>query len=152
LLYGLREAIAMLLEEGLDAVFARHLRLAAATRAAVAHWGLEILCREPSEYSPVLTAVLLPAGHDADAFRQTVLENSNMSLGSGLARLAGKVFRIGHLGQCNELTLLGALSGVEMGLAAAGVPHRSGGVEAAMRSLASCSEHLAPSHLKVVQS
>jgi len=152
LLYGLREAIAMLLDEGLDAVFARHLRLAAATRAAVAHWGLEILCREPSEYSPVLTAVLMPAGHDADVFRQIVLDNSNMSLGSGLARLAGKAFRIGHLGQCNELTLLGALSGVEMGLAAAGVPHRSGGVEAAMRSLASWSEHQAPSHLKVVQS
>jgi alanine-glyoxylate transaminase / serine-glyoxylate transaminase / serine-pyruvate transaminase len=135
LLYGLREAIAMLLEEGLEAVFARHKRLAAATRAAVTHWGLEVLCLEPSEYSPVLTAVLMPPGHDADKFRKVVLENYNMSLGSGLTKLAGKVFRIGHLGECNELTLMGALSGVEMGLAAAGVPHRAGGVDAAMASL-----------------
>ena len=109
LLYGLREAIAMLQEEGLDNVFARHKRLAAATRAAVTHWGLEVLCLEPAEYSPVLTAVLMPPGHDADKFRKTVLDNYNMSLGSGLTKLAGKVFRIGHLGECNELTLLGAL-------------------------------------------
>ena len=103
LLYGLREAIAMLLEEGLDAVFARHKRLAAATRAAVAQWGLEVLCLEPAEFSPVLTAVLMPPGHDADKFRKTVLETYNMSLGSGLSKVAGKVFRIGHLGECNEL-------------------------------------------------
>ena len=132
LLYGLREAIAMLLEEGLENVFARHKRLAAATRAAVTHWGLEVLCQEPAEYSPVLTAVLMPPGHDADQFRKIVLDNYNMSLGSGLSKLAGKVFRIGHLGECNELTLLGALTGVEMGLSLAGVPHRAGGVAAAM--------------------
>src|ERR1700761_728534 len=151
LLYGLREAIAMLLEEGLDNVFARHKRLAAATRAAVTHWGLEVLCLEPSEYSPVLTAVLMPPGHDADKFRKTVLDNYNMSLGSGLSKVAGKVFRIGHLGECNELTLMGALSGVEMGLAAAGVPHRSGGVDAAMKSLEDADQSNAPSHLKMVK-
>ena len=99
----------MLFEEGLDEVFARHLRLAAATRAAVAHWGLEVLCLEPAEYSPVLTAVLMPPGHDADKFRKTVREAYNMSLGTGLSKVAGKVFRIGHLGECNELTLMGAL-------------------------------------------
>jgi len=92
--------------------------------------GLEVLCLDPSEYSPVLTAVLMPPGHDADKFRKIVLDNYNMSLGSGLSKVAGKVFRIGHLGECNELTLMGALSGVEMGLAAAGVPHRAGGVDA----------------------
>ncbi|HLW90295.1 MAG TPA: alanine--glyoxylate aminotransferase family protein [Roseiarcus sp.] len=135
LLFGLREAIAILLEEGLDCVFARHERLAAATRAAVRAWGLEILCQTPSEYSPVLTAVVMPAGHDADQFRQLVLKKYNMSLGAGLSKLAGRVFRIGHLGECNELVLLGALSGVEMGLAAAGVPHRAGGVAAAMTEL-----------------
>jgi alanine-glyoxylate transaminase/serine-glyoxylate transaminase/serine-pyruvate transaminase len=102
LLYGLREAIAMLLDEGLDKVFARHQRLAAATRAAVNHWGLEVLCQEPKDFSPVLTAVLMPPGHDADQFRQVVLDNYNMSLGSGLSKVAGKVFRIGHLGECNE--------------------------------------------------
>src|SRR2546425_4753239 len=132
LLYGLREAIAMLLEEGLDTVFARHQRLAAATRAAVNQWGLEALCQEPQEYSPVLTAVLMPPGHDADQFLQVVADNYNMSLGAGLSHVAGKVFRIGHLGECNELTLLGALTGVEMGLSVAGVPHRAGGVAAAM--------------------
>src|SRR5207249_2068717 len=131
LLYGLREAIAMLLEEGLDNVFARHQRLAAATRAAVNHWGLEVLCQEPQEHSPVLTAVLMPPGHDADQFRQVVLDNYNMSLGAGLSKVAGKVFRIGHLGECNELMLLGALTGVEMGLSVAGVPHRSGGDQCA---------------------
>jgi alanine-glyoxylate transaminase/serine-glyoxylate transaminase/serine-pyruvate transaminase len=132
MLYGLREAIAMLLEEGLDAVFARHQRLAAATRAAVGAWGLEIFCQEPAEYSPVLTAVLMPAGHDADRFRAVVLEKCNMSLGAGLSKVAGKLFRIGHLGVCNDLTLMGALSGVEMGLAYAGVPHRAGGAQAAL--------------------
>src|SRR5437667_12441816 len=116
----------MLLEEGLDAVFARHQRLAAATRTAVQHWGLEVLCLEPSEHSPVLTAVLMPPGHDADQFRQVVLDNYNMSLGAGLSKVAGKVFRIGHLGECNELTLLGALTGVELGLSVVGVPHRAG--------------------------
>ena len=135
LLYGLREAIAMLLEEGLDQVFARHQRLAAATRAAVDHWGLEVLCLEPKDFSPVLTAVLMPPGHDADQFRQVVLDKFNMSLGSGLSKVAGKVFRIGHLGECNELTLMAALSGVEMGLRVAGVPHRAGGVDAAMALL-----------------
>src|SRR3954469_22575609 len=151
LLYGLREAIAMLLEEGLDAVFARHQRLAAATRAAVRHWGLEVLCLEPSEYSPVLTAVLMPPGHDADQFRKVVLDKYNMSLGSGLGKAAGKVFRIGHLGECNELTLMGALSGVEMGLAAVGVPHRAGGVDAAMKFLEGRNEANSPAHLKVVK-
>jgi alanine-glyoxylate transaminase/serine-glyoxylate transaminase/serine-pyruvate transaminase len=135
LLFGLREAIALLLEVGLDKVFARHQRLAAATRAAVNHWGLEVLCQEPRDFSPVLTAVLMPPGHDADQFRQTVLDNYNMSLGSGLSKVAGKVFRIGHLGECNELTLLAALTGVEMGLSVAGVPHRAGGVDAAMSHL-----------------
>ena len=151
LLYGLKEAIAMMLEEGLDNVFARHKRLAAATRAAVTHWGLEVLCQEPAEYSPVLTAVLMPPGHDADKFRKIALEKYNISLGSGLSKVAGKVFRIGHLGECNELTLLGALSGVEMGLSAAGVPHRSGGVDAAMKALESADTSNAPSHLKMVQ-
>jgi len=151
LLYGLRESIAMLLEEGLDAVFARHKRLAAATRAAVAHWGLEVLCQDPAEYSPVLTAVLMPPGHDADKFRKIVLDNYNMSLGSGLSKVAGKVFRIGHLGECNALTLMGALSGVEMGLAAAGVPHRAGGVDAAMKSLEDPTGSNSPAHLKVVK-
>ncbi|MGB6256414.1 MAG: aminotransferase class V-fold PLP-dependent enzyme, partial [Bradyrhizobium sp.] len=144
LLYGLREAIAMMLEEGLDNVFARHKRLAAATRAAVTHWGLEVLCQEPAEYSPVLTAVLMPPGHDADKFRKITLDKYNISLGSGLSKVAGKVFRIGHLGECNELMLLGALSGVEMGLSAAGVPHRSGGVDAAMKSLEERPEGNAP--------
>jgi len=134
LLYGLKEALAMLQEEGLDNVFARHQRLAAACRAAVKAWGLEVLCQDPSEQSPVLTAVLMPPSHDADRFRKITLEKYNISLGSGLGKVAGKVFRIGHLGECNELSLLGALSGVELGLSAAGVPHRSGGVAAAMAS------------------
>ncbi|MGX1785504.1 pyridoxal-phosphate-dependent aminotransferase family protein [Bosea sp. NPDC055332] len=135
LLYGLKEALAMLEEEGLDEVFARHQRLASACRAAVKAWGLEVLCENPAEHSPVLTAVLMPPSHDADRFRKIALEKFNISLGSGLGKVAGKVFRIGHLGECNELALLGALSGVEMGLAAAGVPHRSGGVTAAMADL-----------------
>lgn len=135
LLYGLRESIAMLLEEGLHEVFVRHLRLAAATRAAVKAWGLEVLCLEPSEFSPVLTAVLMPPGYDADDFRKVTLEKFNVSLGTGLTKLAGKVFRIGHLGDCNEVVLLGALAGVEGGLGAAGVPHRPGGVTAAIADL-----------------
>jgi alanine-glyoxylate transaminase/serine-glyoxylate transaminase/serine-pyruvate transaminase len=137
LLYGLREALVMLREEGLQRVFARHARHAEATRRAVRAWDLEILCAEPAEYSNVLTAVMMPAGHDADAFRATVLERFDMSLGTGLAKLAGKVFRIGHLGDFNDLTLMGTLAGVEMGLAIAGVPHRAGGVQEAMKYLAS---------------
>src|SRR5262249_4856299 len=154
LLYGLREAIAMLLEEGLDNVFARHQRLAAATRAAVNHWGLEVLCQEPSQYSQVFTAVLVltPTGHDADQFLQVVLDNYDMSLGAGLSKVAGKVFRIGHLGECNELTLLGALTGVEMGLSVAGVPHRSGGVDAAMKFFEERSQRNSTPHLKAVVS
>ncbi|RDJ23184.1 aminotransferase class V-fold PLP-dependent enzyme [Bosea caraganae] len=144
LLYGLKEAVAMLREEGLDNVFARHKRLAAATRKAVEAWGLEVLCQNPAEYSPVLTAVLMPPSHDADHYRKVTLEKFNISLGSGLGKVAGKVFRIGHLGECNELTLIGALSGVEMGLAAAGVPHRSGGVQAAMAALEGNVEANAP--------
>lgn len=135
LLYGLREAIAIMREEGLPAVFARHERLAKATRAAVQGWGLEVLCEEPSEYSPVLTAVVMPDGHDADAFRQLALDRFNISLGAGLSKLSGKVFRIGHLGECNDLMLMGALSGVEMALGAAGVPHQRGGATAAMSVL-----------------
>jgi alanine-glyoxylate transaminase / serine-glyoxylate transaminase / serine-pyruvate transaminase len=136
LLYALSEAIDMLHEEGLDRVFARHKRHAEATRRAARAWGLEILCRDPKCYSPVLTAIMMPAGHDADAFRKVVLEHFDMSLGSGLSKLAGKVFRIGHLGDTNDLTILGALSGVEMGLELAGVPHNKGGAQAAMDYLA----------------
>jgi len=133
LLYGLREALHMLLEEeGLDNVFARHDRHAEATRRAVRAWGLEILCQNPAEYSSALTAVLMPDGHSEVAFRKIVLERFNMSLGSGLGRIADKVFRIGHLGDFNDLTLLGTLAGVEMGLELAGVPHQKGGVAAAM--------------------
>jgi alanine-glyoxylate transaminase / serine-glyoxylate transaminase / serine-pyruvate transaminase len=136
LLYGLREAIAMLLEEGLDQVFARHARLAEATRCAVRGWGLEILCANPEQQSNSLTAVLLPNGHDADRLRQIVLERFDLSLGTGLGRLQGKVFRIGHLGDFNELMLAGTLCGVEMGLALAGVPFRHSGVSAALEYLA----------------
>ena len=132
LLYGLAEAIDMLNEEGLAHVFARHDRHAEATRRAVTAWGLEVLCKEPRHYSSSLTAVVMPAGHNADAFRKVVLDHFDMSLGTGLNKLAGKVFRIGHLGDTNELTILGALTGVEMGLGLFGVPHRQGGVQAAM--------------------
>ena len=135
LLYGLAEAIDMLHEEGLDNVFKRHDRHAAATRKAVQAWGLEVLCQEPKDYSSALTAVLLPDGHNADAFRAGVLQNFNMSLGNGLAKLAGKVFRIWHLGDFNDLMLLGTLSGVEMGLSLANIPHQKGGVDAAMNML-----------------
>ncbi|MYZ43025.1 pyridoxal-phosphate-dependent aminotransferase family protein [Schauerella aestuarii] len=136
LLYGLHEALAMLQAEGLDRVFARHQRHAEATRRAVQAWGLEILCLDPARYSPALTAVMMPGGAGADAFRKVVLERFNMSLGQGLGKMADKIFRIGHLGDFNDLTLCGTLAGVEMGLAAAGVPHRSGGVQAAMDYLA----------------
>ena len=135
LLYGLAEAIDMLHEEGLDVVFARHDRHAAATRRAVQAWGLEVLCQEPRDFSSSLTAVLLPDGHDADAFRAGVLKKFNMSLGNGLSKLAGKVFRIGHLGDFNDLMLLGTLSGIEMGLSLADIPHQKGGVDAAMSVL-----------------
>lgn len=133
LLYGLREALKMLVEEeGLDNVFRRHDRHAEATRRAVRAWGLEILCLNPAEYSSALTAVLMPQGHSEVAFRKVVLERFDMSLGSGLGKIADKVFRIGHLGDFNDLTLMGTLAGVEMGLELAGVPHKKGGVAAAM--------------------
>jgi alanine-glyoxylate transaminase/serine-glyoxylate transaminase/serine-pyruvate transaminase len=138
LLYGLAEAIDMLHEEGLENVFARHDRHAEATRRAVRAWGLEILCREPKYYSSSLTAVMMPDGHDADAFREKTLAHFDMSLGTGLTKLAGRVFRIGHLGDTNDLTILGALAGVEMGLSVAGVPHRQGGVQAAINYLTEC--------------
>jgi alanine-glyoxylate transaminase / serine-glyoxylate transaminase / serine-pyruvate transaminase len=137
LLYGLVEAIDMLHEEGLDPVFARHAVLAEATRCAVRAWGLEILCRDPAYYSPTITAVLLPAGHDADAFRELALARFNISLGTSFGKFAGQYFRIGHLGDTNALTLVGALAGVEMTLKLRGVPHRSGGVQAAMEYLTS---------------
>jgi alanine-glyoxylate transaminase/serine-glyoxylate transaminase/serine-pyruvate transaminase len=136
LLYGLHESLAMLMEEGLDHVFARHHRLAEATRLAVAGWGLEVLCRDPARTSDSLTAVVTPDGHDADDVRKVILERFDMSLGVGLGPLAGKVFRIGHLGDLNDLTLAGTLAGVEMGLSLAGVPHDKGGVSAALDYLA----------------
>jgi alanine-glyoxylate transaminase/serine-glyoxylate transaminase/serine-pyruvate transaminase len=132
MLYALGEAIDMLHEEGLENVFARHDRHAEATRRAAKAWGLEILCKEPRHYSSSLTAILMPAGHDADNFRKVALEHFDVSLGTGLSKVAGKVFRIGHLGDTNDLTIVGALAGVEMGLALAGVPHKKGGVQAAM--------------------
>ena len=139
LLYGLREALVMLLdEEGLDAVFARHQRHGEATRRAVRAWGLEVLAADPREYSGSLTAVLVPAGQDADRVRKAILEAFDMSLGTGLGKLAGKVFRIGHLGDFNDLTLMGTLAGVEMGLALASVPVKKEGVRAAMEYLSEC--------------
>jgi alanine-glyoxylate transaminase / serine-glyoxylate transaminase / serine-pyruvate transaminase len=135
LLYGLREALQMLSEEGWPNVFRRHQRHAEATRAAVRAWGLEIVCEDPREYSGSLTAIFIPEGHDADRFRGIVLDHFDMSLGAGLGKLAGKVFRIGHLGSFNDLMLVGTLGGVEMGLRLAGVPHRDGGVMAALESL-----------------
>jgi alanine-glyoxylate transaminase/serine-glyoxylate transaminase/serine-pyruvate transaminase len=136
LIYGLREAISMLAEEGLQNVFLRHDRYAEATRCAVRAWGLEILCANPEEYSSSLTAILMPKGYSADAFRKVILENFNMSLGNGLGKVADKVFRIGHLGDFNDLMLAGTLSGVEMGLALAGIPSSTGGVQAALDYLA----------------
>ena len=132
LLFALREAIRMLEEEGLENVFARHKRHGAATRAAAKAWGLDLVCLDPQAYSPALTAVMVPDGHDADAFRKAVLDNFDMSLGTGLGKLKGRAFRIGHIGHFNDLMLMGTLSGVEMGLDLAKVPHRSGGVIAAM--------------------
>ncbi len=135
MLYGLHEAAAMLLEEGLDNVFARHQRHAEATRRAVRAWDLEILCRNPVEYSGVVTAVMMPEGYDADALRREILARYDMSLGMGLGKVAGRVFRIGHLGYFNDLTLCGTLCGVEMGLAAMQVPHKQGGVGEALAYL-----------------
>ncbi len=132
LLYGLSEAIDMLAEEGLDNVFARHKRHSEATRRAINTWGLEILCRNPDEYSHSLTAVMMPDGHSADNYRRMVLEHFDMSLGSGLGKVADRIFRIGHLGDINDLTLLGTLAGVEMGLSLANVPHSPNGVKSAM--------------------
>jgi alanine-glyoxylate transaminase/serine-glyoxylate transaminase/serine-pyruvate transaminase len=138
LLYGLREALRMLQEEGLENVFARHDRHAEATRRAVRAWGLEVLCAVPEEYSSSLTAVMTPPGHDADHVRKVILDAFDMSLGTGLGKLAGKVFRIGHLGDFNDLALAGTLAGVEMGLGLAGVPHKKGGAQAALDHLVEC--------------
>ena len=135
LLFGLREALRMITEEGLPGVFTRHRRLAEAARAAVRGWNLEIQCERDEEHSPVVTTVLMPGGHDADRFRQVVLDRFNMSLGAGLGRLKGRTFRIGHLGDFNELMLIGMLGGVELGLGAAGVPFTRGGVDAALALL-----------------
>ena len=135
LLFGLNEAILILKEEGLENVFARHKRYAEATRLAVQTWGLEVLCENENDFSNTLTAVLLPDGHNADEFRSIVLDNFNMSLGNGLSRLAGKVFRIGHLGDFNDLMLVATLGGIEMGLSKSSVPHQVGGTQAAMQFL-----------------
>ena len=135
LLYGLKEAIKMLHEEGLDKVFKRHDRHAKATRLAVQAWGLEVLCKEERDYSNVLTAVVLPETHNADNLRKIILENFNMSLGNGLSKLSGKVFRIGHLGDFNDLMLMGTLTGIEMGLDLAGIPHQKGGAARASEAL-----------------
>ena len=143
LLYGLREALRMLEEEGLQNVFARHARHAEATRRAVRAWGLDIVCTNPAEYSNSLTAVMMPQGHDADVLRKLILEAYDMSLGTGLGKLAGKIFRIGHLGDFNDLALMGTLAGVEMGLALAGVPHKKGGAQTAMDYLAECAANKA---------
>lgn len=132
LLYGLAEAVDMLHEEGLDRVFARHDRHAEGVRRAVQAWGLEILCRDPKYYSSVLTGVVMPEGHNADSLRKTALDHFDVSLGTGLAKVAGRVFRIGHLGDTNDLTIIAALAGVEMALSLGNVPHKAGGVAAAM--------------------
>ena len=137
LLYGLREALHMLFEEGLENVFARHTRHAEATRRAVQAWGLALVCRNPAEYSSSLTAVMMPAGYDADALRKVILDRFDLSLGTGLGKLKGKIFRIGHLGDFNDLMLTGTLGGVEMGLARTGVPFKTGGVTAALEYLSS---------------
>ena len=140
LLFGLREALKMMNEEGFANIFRRHIRHGEATRAAVRAWGLEIVCEEPLEYSNSMTAVFTPEGHDADRLRKLILENFDMSLGAGLGKLAGKAFRIGHLGSFNDLMLAGTLSGVEMGLRLAGIPHNEGGVMAALNSLTPAAE------------
>jgi alanine-glyoxylate transaminase/serine-glyoxylate transaminase/serine-pyruvate transaminase len=135
LFFGLSEALDMLFDEGMDQVFKRHKIHAEATRLAVQAWGLEVLCLEPQDYSNTLTAVLLPSGHDADKFRKNVLQNYNMSLGNGLSKLSGKVFRIGHLGDFNDLMLVATLGGIEMALGSSGIPHQAGGTSAAMQLL-----------------
>ena len=132
LLYGLHEALEMLFAEGLDAVFARHARLAEATRRAARAWGFEILCAEPAEYSASLTAIVMPEGHNADALRKTILDRYDLSLGQGLGKMSGKIFRIGHLGWFNDLMLCGTLCGIEMGLALCNVPHNKNGVRDAL--------------------
>ncbi|KHK57851.1 serine--glyoxylate aminotransferase [Ralstonia sp. A12] len=137
LLYGLSEALDMILGEGLDNVFARHARLAEATRRAVRAWGLQIQCADPAVYSPVLTGVMMPEGVDADAVRKIIYERFDMSLGQALGKIRGTMFRIGHLGDCNDLTLMATLTGCEMGLKLAGVPVAASGVVAAMEYLAS---------------
>ena len=142
MLHGLAASIDMLHEEGLENVFARHDRLAEATRTAVRAWGLEIMCRDPKFYSPTVTAVMLPAGHDADAFRNLALETFNISYGSSFGPYAGKYFRIGHLGDVNDGMLMGTLAITEMALAVAGIPHRKGGVQAAVDYLISA--HASP--------
>ncbi|WP_373377220.1 alanine--glyoxylate aminotransferase family protein [Cupriavidus nantongensis] len=136
LLYGLSEALDMILGEGLEQVFARHQRLAEATRQAVRAWGLQIQCADPAVYSPVLTGVMMPDGVDADAVRKLIYERFDMSLGQALGKMRGRMFRIGHLGDCNDLTLMATLAGCEMGLKLAGVPLAGSGVAAAMASLA----------------
>ena len=137
MLHGLAASIDMLHEEGLENVFARHDRFAEATRRAVRGWGLEIMCRDPKYYSPTITGVMMPEGHDADAFRNLALDTFNISYGMSFGRYGGKMFRIGHLGDINDLTLIGALGGTEMALSLAGVPHRKGGTQAAMDYLVS---------------
>ena len=136
LLFGLRESLRMLAEQGLEQVFARHQRHAEATRRAVRAWDLSLLCRDPAEYSSSLTAVMVPPGYSADVLRARILEQFDMSLGTGLGKVKGQVFRIGHLGDFNDLSLAGTLSGVELGLAMSEIPHREGGVSAALRYLA----------------
>src|SRR5262249_11199602 len=144
LLFGLREALKMPEEEGLSAVFLRHARHAEATRRAVTGWGLETLCADPREHSNSLTAVLVPDGFDADRLREIILEAFDLSLGTGLGKLRGKIFRIGHLGHFNDLTLCGTLAGVEMGLHRAGIPHRAGGVAEAVAYLGSVLSEVVP--------
>jgi alanine-glyoxylate transaminase / serine-glyoxylate transaminase / serine-pyruvate transaminase len=150
LLWGLREALAMLHEEGLENVFHRHDRHAQATRAAVEAWGLEVWCEEPKEYSSSVTAVAMPLGHDADKLRETILNTFDMSLGTGLAKLGGKVFRVGHLGHFNDLMLAGTLSGVEMGLKLAKVPYKAGGINAALERLTASHQRTA-NHSQVAE-
>jgi alanine-glyoxylate transaminase/serine-glyoxylate transaminase/serine-pyruvate transaminase len=137
MLQGLAVSIEMLHEEGLDNVFARHDRLAEATRRAIKTWGLDTICRDAKYYSPTITAVLLPEGHDADAFRALALEQFNISYGSSFGRFTGKMFRIGHLGDINDAMMLGGLAVTEMALALANIPHKKGGVQAAMDYLVS---------------
>ena len=135
LLFGLREALAMLAEEGLEQVFCRHARYGRAARCAVQHWGLSVQCEHAQDQSDVLTTVVMPQGHDADRVRKLIHDRYNMSLGTGLGKLKGRVFRIGHVGDFNDLMLIGTLGGVESGLALSGVPIQRGGVDAALRSL-----------------